>query len=156
MAVSYDEGDDCLVYDRILQEGPGTCNYGLEVCKSLYMDKDFMDMAYSIRKTHFPEFEGSLSHPQTKYNAAKIRGKCEKCNKTMGGEIHHIQEQHRADETNGYIDGSFHKNHTANLMSLCESCHLLEHSSTSGSNMSPLSCESKKRRVKTTKGYKIC
>lgn len=155
MAVSYDEGDDCLVYDRILQDGPGVCNYGLEVCKSLYMDKDFMDTAYSIRKTHFPEFEGSLSHPQTKYNAAKIRGKCEKCKKTMGEEIHHMQEQHRADETNGYINGSFHKNHTANLMSLCESCHLSEHSS-QGGNISPLSSGSViKRRLKTTKGYKI-
>jgi DNA mismatch repair protein MutS len=155
MAVSYNESDDCLVYDRILQEGPGTCNYGLEVCKSLYMDKAFMDTAYHIRKTHFPEFEGSLSHPQTKYNAAKIRGKCEKCNKTMGEEIHHMQEQHRADETNGFIDGIFHKNHTANLMSLCESCHLSEHSLTGG-DISPMSSsDTKTRRVKTTKGYKI-
>lgn len=153
MAVSYDESDDCLVYERILQDGPGLCNYGLEVCKSLYMDPSFMKTAYHIRKTHFPEFEGSLSHPQTKYNAAKIRGKCEKCSVSMGEETHHIQEQQNADDANGYIRG-FHKNHTANLMSLCESCHLLEHHKFKDGNVSPLSSEPK-RRVKTTKGYKI-
>ena len=157
MAVSYDAVDDCLVYERILQDGPGLCNYGLEVCKSLYMDPYFMETAYHIRKTHFPEFEGSLSHPQTKYNAAKIRGKCEKCAKIMGEETHHLQEQHCANETNGYIAGFFHKNHTANLMSLCEACHLLEHhhQESSSSDVSQLSSDSPKRRVKTTNGYKI-
>ena len=154
MAVSYDEADDCLVYERILQDGPGLCNYGLEVCKSLYMDPSFMETAYQIRKTHFPEFEGSLSHPQTKYNALKIRGKCEECQKILGEETHHLQEQFRADDINGYIDGRFHKNHPANLMSLCESCHLKEHHD---EDVSPISSvETKqKRRVKTTKGYKV-
>ena len=162
MAVSYDEMDDCLVYERILQDGPGLCNYGLEVCKSLYMDRSFMETAYHIRKTHFPEFEGSLSHPQTKYNAAKIRGKCEKCGKGLGDEIHHLQEQHRADGVNGYINGLFHKNHPANLMSMCEACHLLEHhGADTNTDLSPLSTTTttttttEKRRVKTTKGYKV-
>ena len=169
MAVSYDEADDCLVYERILQDGPGMCNYGLEVCKSLYMDPSFMETAYHIRKTHFPEFEGSLSHPQTKYNALKIRGKCEKCQKVLGEEIHHLQEQHRADNTNGYINGLFHKNHPANLMSLCESCHLLEHHHSQhiypseDTSVSPLSslgagaaaAVKPKRRMKTTNGYRV-
>lgn len=159
MAVSYDESDDCLVYERILQDGPGLCNYGLEVCKSLYMDPSFMETAYTVRKTHFPEFEGSLSHPQTKYNAAKIRGKCEKCAKSIGEETHHMQEQQYADDKNGYINGTFHKNHTANLMSLCETCHLMEH--TYDRTISPLSSiephqqKQQHRRVKTTNGYKI-
>jgi len=160
MAVSYDEGEDCLVYSRILQDGPGVCNYGLEVCKSLYMDKAFLEEAYTIRKTHFPEFEGSLSHPQTKYNALKIRGKCEQCGKVLGEETHHMQEQHQADDK-GYINDTFHKNHVANLMSLCEQCHLEMHSQ----DMSPISVDLSsagvpprkivKRRVKTTNGYKI-
>ena len=159
MAVSYDEAEDCLVYDRVLQEGPGVCNYGLEVCKSLYMDKEFLEDAYAIRKAHFPEFEGSLSHPRTKYNAAKIRGKCESCGELLGEETHHIQEQHRAD-TEGYIDKTFHKNHVANLMSLCEQCHLEMHSgdiSPISTNLSsiPQQTPVTKRRVKTTKGYKI-
>ena len=158
MAVSYDEGEDCLVYGRTLQDGPGMCNYGLEVCKSLYMDPAFMESAYRVRRTHFPEFEGSLSHPQTKYNAAKIRGKCEKCGKGMGEETHHLQEQHLADVTNGYIGGVFHKNHPANLMSLCEQCHLLEHhhNPSSSSELSSLSSPGEPtRRVKTTRGYRV-
>jgi len=158
LSVTYDENRDCLVYERTLQEGAGNCNYGLEVCKSLYMDPECLEKAYEIRRRHFPEFEGSLSYAQTRYNVSKIKGKCENCGETIGEEIHHIQEQHTAKE-NGYI-GSFHKNHKANLMSLCEECHLQEHH-----NLSPLTTETKqekreisatlKRRKKTTSGYHI-
>lgn len=144
LAVSYDEMEDCLVYERILQDGPGLSNYGLEVCKSLYMDKSLMETAYAIRKTHFTGFEGSLSFPQTRYNAEKIRGKCEKCQKVMGQETHHMQEQQYAN-ANGFMNGGFHKNHSANLMILCESCHMAEH----------LSAHQQSRRTKTTKGFVI-
>lgn len=144
LAVSYDEVEDCLVYERILQDGPGLSNYGLEVCKSLYMDKNLMETAYAIRKKHFTGFEGSLSFPQTKYNVEKIRGICEKCKKVMGKETHHMQEQQYADEK-GFMNGGFHKNHPANLMALCESCHLAEHHQHQQSS----------RRVKTTKGFVI-
>jgi DNA mismatch repair protein MutS len=160
LSVTYDENRDCLVYERTLQEGAGNCNYGLEVCKSLYMDPDCLEKAYEIRRRHFPEFEGSLSYSQTRYNVLKIKGKCEICGESIGEEIHHIQEQHTAKE-NGYI-GSFHKNHSANLMSLCEQCHIQEHH-----NLSPLTTDTKqdkrrhetsttiKRRKKTTSGYHI-
>lgn len=144
LAVSYDEAEDCLVYERILQDGPGLSNYGLEVCKSLYMDKNLMETAYAIRKKHFTGFEGSLSFPQTKYNVEKIRGICEKCKKAMGKETHHMQEQQYANEK-GFMNGGFHKNHPANLMALCESCHLAEHQQQL----------SQSRRVKTTKGFVI-
>jgi 5-methylcytosine-specific restriction endonuclease McrA len=46
----------------------------------------------------------------------------------MGKEVHHLQHQSKADNT-GMIraqDGGgsvFHKNHLANLMTLCEACH---------------------------------
>jgi hypothetical protein len=39
----------------------------------------------------------------------------------MGEEIHHLQYQQSADK-DGYI-GHFHKNHPANLMSVCQTCH---------------------------------
>jgi 5-methylcytosine-specific restriction endonuclease McrA len=77
----------------------------------------------------------------------------------LGEETHHMQEQHQAD-AKGYIDDTFHKNHVANLMSLCEQCHLEMHSQ----DMSPISVDLSsasvprkivKRRVKTTNGYKI-
>jgi DNA mismatch repair protein MutS len=125
MAVIYDREHDCLVYDRKLQDGPGNKMYGLEVCKSLHLPTTFLEKAYEIRSKYYPEAKGDLQHSQTKYNAKKLKGMCERCFINPGEEIHHIQEQQFADE-NGYI-GHFHKNHPANLMSLCETCHAETH-----------------------------
>jgi DNA mismatch repair protein MutS len=144
MAVHYDRENDCLVYDRVLREGAGNRLYGLEVAKSLHLPDEFIERAYEIRNKYFPDMRGALSSPQTKYNSAKIRGKCELCQKELGEEIHHLQEQHMADE-NGRI-GSIHKNHSANLMSLCERCHLKMHRPTSDEKPKII-------RKKTTKGY---
>ena len=55
------------------------------------------------------------------HNREKVRGNCEICNKTIGTEIHHLQYQRDADKS-GHIK-HFHKNHLANLVSICESCH---------------------------------
>ena len=49
------------------------------------------------------------------------------CNDEMGTEIHHLQHQKNADENN-FIN-HFHKNHVANLISICEKCHDSIHSS---------------------------
>jgi DNA mismatch repair protein MutS len=149
MAVHYDRENDCLVYDRVLREGAGNRLYGLEVAKSLHLPDAFIERAYQIRNKYFPDMRGSLSSPQTKYNSAKIRGLCELCKEELGEEIHHLQEQRAADE-NGRI-GSIHKNHSANLMSLCEKCHIkmhLIHPTTNDSKEKP-----KIIRKKTTKGY---
>jgi len=55
---------------------------------------------------------------------------CEKCGAHMGAEVHHLQNQSNAD-SNGVIHASngsvFHKNHVANLMTLCEMCHDMMH-----------------------------
>jgi DNA mismatch repair protein MutS len=125
MAVHYDREQDCLVYDRVLREGAGNRLYGLEVAKSLHLPDAFIERAYQIRNKYFPDMRGSLSSPSTKYNSAKLRGFCEMCKESLAEEVHHLQEQHLADE-NGRI-GSIHKNHPANLMSLCEKCHQKMH-----------------------------
>ena len=159
LAVSYDENEDCLVYDRVLQDGPGNKNYGLEVCKSLYMDPAFLSEAYQIRAKHFPEYEGSLSHKTSKYNSQLVKTLCEMCGVAACSEVHHMQEQQYANEQ-GYI-GSIHKNHKANLMALCEKCHDKMHHgevSSFSDETPPSPSPTKKvvkRRVKTTKGYKI-
>ena len=52
-------------------------------------------------------------------------GNCEKCGVNIGTEVHHLQHQKEANEE-GVIetkDTIFHKNHLANLVTLCESCH---------------------------------
>ena len=127
MSVFYDRESDCLVYDRLLKDGAGNDMYGLEVCKSLHLPTEFLDKAFAIRNKYYPEKRGILDQVQTRYNAKKIRGMCEMCNKSIGTEIHHLEMQSNADEQ-GFINGTaVHKNHKANLMSLCETCHQLTH-----------------------------
>lgn len=101
--------------------------YGLEVCKSLHMPADFMEAAFQLRNKYFPITSGILTQSVSHYNANKIRGLCEKCGVKMSTEVHHKLEQHKAD-SDGYIKGTaIKKNHKANLVALCEACHLLEH-----------------------------
>jgi DNA mismatch repair protein MutS len=128
MEVIYNKETDTLVYDRKLKDGSGTNTYGLEVCKSLNLPQAFMDQAHSIRMKYHPETASILSLKTSHFNSKKIIGLCEKCGTQMGKEVHHLQHQSKADK-NGMIraqDGGgsvFHKNHLANLMTLCEACH---------------------------------
>ncbi len=149
MAVRYDRELDALIYDRKLMDGPGNRMYGLEVCKSLYLPEDFLEKAYSIRTKYFPETKGELSHSISKYNASKIKGRCEICDNELGDEIHHLHQQKDADE-DGFIvqedGGVVHKNHPANLMSVCEECHDNYHANEENVTLV---------RKKTSKGYKI-
>ena len=121
MSVQYDPSTQILLYDRLLKDGQGSRMYGLEVCRSLYMDTGFLETAYQFRNKYFPEKRGELENPTTRYNSKKIRGKCEMCHKEMSTETHHLSPQKDADK-NGFI-GGVHKNHSGNLAALCESCH---------------------------------
>lgn len=141
MSVEFDREHDCLIYDRKLRDGPGNKMYGLEVCKSLYLPDDFLENAYSIRNKYYPVNQGELAHGTSIYNAKKIRGICEVCKLEIGEEIHHLSPQKDADE-NGFI-GTFHKNHPANLLTVCEKCHNQLHSKSSNKIV----------RKKSTKGY---
>ena len=143
MAVTFDREKDCLIYDRKLKPGPGNRMYGLEVCKSLYLEEEFLNTAYSIRNKYFPDTKGELSHGTTVYNAKKVRGVCEMCKSEIAGETHHINEQKDAN-ADGFIE-SFHKNHPANLLSVCEKCHDTIHATPA----------TKIARKKTTAGYRL-
>ena len=144
MAVYYDRGLDCLVYDRKLKDGSGPRIYGLEVCKSLYLEDDFLEQAYGLRNKYYPETKGILSSPSTIYNARKLKSVlCEKCGINKAEEVHHLQQQKDAND-NGFI-GSFHKNHPANLENVCQECHDKIHA---------YKDEKKVVRKKTTKGFK--
>ena len=146
MSVIYDREKDCLLYDRKLKNGPGNRMYGLEVCKSLYLEEEFLTKAYSIRNKYFPENRGELSHNTSVYNAKKIRGLCEICKNEIAEETHHLIPQKDASEI-GYIN-TFHKNHPANLISVWEPCHDNFH--TKNTNTEDVKKIVKK---KTTKGY---
>ena len=65
---------------------------------------------------------------------------CEVCKKKIGTEVHHLQHQENANENN--MIKSFHKNHPANLLTLCEDCHNKIHKD-----------NYELKKIKTTKGY---
>ena len=140
LEVYYDREQDCLIYNRKIQHGSGTRMYGLEVCKSLHMPTSFIETAMKIRRRYFPETKGELSHIVSHYHPEKIRGICEICKTNISQETHHMNPQKNAD-TNGFIN-TFHKNHPANLLSVCEKCHTQIHTT----NII-------QQRKKTTKGY---
>jgi DNA mismatch repair protein MutS len=121
LRVKYNHELKKLVYDRKLVDGAGDSIYGLEVCKSLHLPDDFLKRAYEIRGKYINQNENVLSLKTSAHNREKIRGICEICRKNIGTEIHHLQYQRNANK-DGLIK-HFHKNHLANLVSICESCH---------------------------------
>jgi DNA mismatch repair protein MutS len=146
MSVIYDREQDTLIYDRKLRDGSGNSMYGLEVCKSLHLPLDFLENANELRIKYFSKTSSLLSMKTSHFNSKKIVGICEMCGANMGTEVHHLQHQSTADD-NGIIrdgDFTFHKNHTANLLTVCEKCHTQFHS-----------LKEQHKKVRTTKGIKI-
>jgi DNA mismatch repair protein MutS len=125
LKVQYNNELKQLVYERKLMEGAGESIYGLEVCKSLHLPDDFLKRAYEIRNHYDKNNSSVLSLKTSAHNKEKVRGICEFCKNAVGTEIHHLRYQKSSDKT-GHIE-HFHKNHKANLASICESCHLRIH-----------------------------
>ena len=121
LEVIYNKEKDILVYDRKLKDGPGFSMYGLEVCRSLHLPEDFLKYANEIRLKYRNNEQSILSVKTSNYNSKKLRNICEICQNEMGTEIHHLQHQKNADKHN--FIGHVHKNHVANLASVCEKCH---------------------------------
>ena len=148
MAVHYNKELNTLVYDRKLRDGPGESMYGLEVCKSLNLPDEFLERAHDIRMKYNPNSKNMLALTPTHFNAKKIVSQCEICNKHKASEVHHLQHQKNASPDNNYITNkgkqSFHKNHLANLVNICEHCHKEIHKT-----------NQEHKVVKTTSGYKI-
>ena len=120
LSVKYNNTDNSLIFDRELKDGPGESIYGLEVCRSLDLDNDFVNLANTIRQEILGT-ENLLKYKKSKYNSKVIMDKCNICKKEDATETHHIRFQRDADE-NGFID-HFHKNKKFNLVGLCEGCH---------------------------------
>ena len=112
--VYYDKQNDMLIYNRKLCIGQGSELYGLEVCKSLDMNVEFLKIAEQVRNKLIK------SPRKSKYNSKLIVNKCIIC-KQSADEVHHILEQQLSDMC-GFI-GRIHKNKLSNLVALCKSCH---------------------------------
>lgn len=130
MSAFYDVSSKSVKYTRKLVKGAGSNVYGLETLKSLDFPDDFLNRVMALRNKYSPLSISYLDEESSKYNSQKLRGNCESCKKKKSTEIHHIYKQKDAD-SNGFIrtnDGQIiHKNHPANLMAVCNQCHLKFH-----------------------------
>ena len=127
LSVLYHEDDDKLIFNRKLSYGSGSSMYGLEFAKSLHMDKEFLNMANSIRKRLTDDYDTieRLSKKKTStYNKDLYIASCAICGAAVD-DVHHIKEQKNSDEK-GFI-GHINQNHKFNLIPLCKKHHKLVH-----------------------------
>ena len=127
LGIKYDEHNDALIYNRVLQLGMGDSLYGLEFAKSLHMDKEFLTMAQTIRESlnhGGSDVKKLQKQKRSKYNKNLYLSKCALCDEQVE-DVHHIVEQQEAN-SDGHID-HFHKNHKYNLIPLCKNHHNLVH-----------------------------
>ena len=106
-----------ITYNRKLKSGIGPSMYGLEVCRGMGMDNEFLKDAFKIRN----KIENH-SVKKSKYNSKVELNMCNICNEKKAYETDHIEEQQDADN-DGYI-GNYNKNRESNLVGLCKDCHL--------------------------------
>ena len=127
LGIRYDEDKDRLIYNRVLQLGQGDSLYGLEFAKSLHMDKEFLNMAQTIRENlnhSGSDVKKLRKQKSSKYNKDLYLSKCALCEENVE-DVHHIAEQQTAN-SDGNID-HFHKNHKYNLIPLCKNHHHMVH-----------------------------
>jgi DNA mismatch repair protein MutS len=122
LSVTFDPVVNRLIYDRKLKSGNGSTLYGLEVCKSLDLDPEFLSLANAVRQNLVKIHKDILpsTSNMNKYNKDVYVDKCQVCG-NHAKEVHHITQQKDADDK-GYI-GNFHKDAKFNLVCLCDVCH---------------------------------
>ena len=123
--VIYDEKTNKIIYDRKLKEGPGNTLYGLEVCKSLDLNEEFLRKANCIRQQLLNIPTNIVENKTSIYNTKVIVNECGVCNK-MADDVHHIKFQNQSNE-NKMIE-HHHMNTKFNLVPLCKTCHDNVHS----------------------------
>ena len=127
LKVIYDKEKDILVYNRKLTEGSGNAIYGLEVCRSMDMDQEFLENANSIRKKIMGVGSSLVSGKKSSYNSELYVDRCKICDNTAV-DVHHIKFQCCADNNN--MIGHIQKDTRSNLVQLCKKCHQDVHNST--------------------------
>jgi DNA mismatch repair protein MutS len=121
LKVIFSPENDMLVYDRKLTPGNGPAMYGLEVCRAMKMEPDFLLLSEEIRKDLMGVKQAVLDNKQSKYNAQVYVHLCEVCS-ADAEDVHHIKFQCTAD-MNKMIDGAIQKDAKSNLVPLCKACH---------------------------------
>ena len=124
LKIIYDQEKDLLIYDRKLEKGSGPAIYGLEVCKAMGLNKDFISLARSVQLEITGSDKNLLVDKKSNYNSEIFMDQCQICFE-KSKHTHHIKEQQFADQNN--IIDFHHKNIQHNLVPLCELCHYKVH-----------------------------
>jgi len=129
LKVHYEIDTGELVYDRNLLPGSGDPIYGLEVAKAMQLDSDFIERANSIRKNIMNINPELMTTKKSRYNTNIYMDKCLICD-GKAEHTHHIDFQCTANQHN-FIN-HYHKNIDANLVPLCQLCHIKVHNPVDG------------------------
>lgn len=130
LEVNYDYESNNIIYDRILKEGSGPSEYGLDVASFLMKNKSFINEAKNIKEELLGKSKIQTTK-KSKYNSKVFMDKCEIClHKPKPNEIpletHHINPQKDTD-LRGFLlkldKTHTHKNKVGNLVTLCSKCH---------------------------------
>jgi len=121
ISVKYE--DDNIIFDRKLNKGNGKEEYGLDFAKYIIKDQTFLEIANNIKTS----IEGTSNNvKKSRYNKNILVDKCDICESTSNLETHHIEFQKNSNE-HGFILNDdkkhIHKDHTSNLVILCNLCH---------------------------------
>ena len=126
LSAYFDEALEQMVYNRKLTPNQGKSTYGIEVCKSLGISKEFIEKANRIRRNIAGVGDEFVSTKTSRYNSSVYMDRCSLCGAQSSSvdrplDTHHISEQALANKE-GLIE-NFHKNTAWNLLVLCKSCH---------------------------------
>jgi len=122
LSVHYDNENNILLFDRILKKGACESLYGLEIIRSLDMPAEFLSFANEIRNTCTNQ-KFIVDPKSSVYNQKVFMDTCSICKKEKTDEIHHIIEQHLANDKGVVENAQIHKNRKSNLINVCSKCH---------------------------------
>lgn len=120
LSVIYDDAQKKLIFDRKIKDGQGGTLYGLEVCRALDLNDDFIVLANEFRNELSGHHTDIVGTNTSRYNKNHFIDVCTLCNK-KANEVHHIKQQSFADK-DGFIN-FMHKNNKNNLINVCSECH---------------------------------
>ena len=111
--------DPNIFYNRVLKDGSGPSQYGIEVANNFLNDKIIKD-AFEYRKHIEFKYNFKMTNKFSRYNNTLLVQSCALCGSRVNLETHHIlQQQHFNTDTNIHMS----KNMRQNLIVLCSKCH---------------------------------
>ena len=114
-----------IIFNRLLKEGNGPEEYGLDFAKFIISDNNFKTISNDIKNIVNNKIN-YFNNNTSKYNSKIILDNCDICQSKNNLETHHIEYQKNCDN-HGFIlnpnKTHIHKNHESNLVILCNECH---------------------------------